>query len=167
METIILDGKEYKKLARVSKNSKKMIFHNENNEILVYENNLSFSLPTVMTSSENDFISQIQELTNISFESDKMNCFLQFLKYVKLLERVNNKLNEVYIKTIKDYYHCMIDMEKGLENKIEPINRLEELWEPKVMNIDEILSIYKYSKKKHYSETEEALKKFKQKVLIK
>ena len=164
MQTIIRDGKKYKDLEQKSKISKKMIFYNENNDILIYENNISFSLPTVITNSEEDFISQLQYSTGLPFESDKINCFLQILNYYKHFECINNKLNKMYLKTIREYYTCMISMEKELETSIEPITKLGELFKPKIMNIDEILSIY--SKKKHYSETEEALKEFKQKVLI-
>ena len=162
METIILSGKEYQNLATRSKVKKNMLFYNGNNEILIYQRQGELHLPTIETKSDNEFLHQVCQRTGISALEDKVEQFLQVINYYLELERKNNKLKKVYLKVIRDYYCCAINLENEWQKTIAPIKRLGEKFEPKIMPLDEAIAIL--NDKIYNAHLVHSLNHFKQKV---
>ncbi|MCI8347800.1 MAG: hypothetical protein HFJ12_07695 [Bacilli bacterium] len=158
---IIVTGKQYRNLVNLSETRKKIIFYNENCDILIYHNIGKLCLPTVLTSEEEEFFSKLNKITGISFQWDSVDHFLQLQDYSLRLKRQNNKLIKIYLETIRDYYCCPVNMEKKIE---VPIEILGDGINPTFMNLEDILTINSQPNSQFYSRTNEGLKIFKQKL---
>lgn len=158
---IIVTGKQYQNLVSLSETRKKMVFYNENYNILIYQNEGELCLPTVLTSKEEDFFSKLNRITGISFHWDLVDHFLQLQDYSLMLKRQNNKLKKIYLEIIRDYYCCPVNMEKKIE---VPIEILGDGINPTFMNLEDILTINSQNNPQFYSRTNEGLKIFKQKL---
>lgn len=161
---IIVEGKEYQHLVSSSVTSKKMIFYHEDGDILFYQNGNKILLPTVDTSKEEDFYSDIYQMTGILFQKNDVDQFLQIQTNFMELKKQNNKLKKVYLKRIRDYYSCLIPLDKKIEEKINPKENMGDIFYPRVVGLDDFLEVHNQKEERHYSHTRESLKIFKQKI---
>lgn len=162
MEKIVLRGDKYKNLVSNTSIQKRMIFYNDNFDILVYHCQDRIVLPYVATESENDFVKQLHENVNIPFQDDNIKYILQLIDYEGKFERKNNKLKKLYWEIIQDYYCCFTELESEINQKLSSVEIKEDIYEPKVISLEEGIDILEH--RPNVSQTLYGLNHFKQKV---
>lgn len=119
--------------------NKKMLFYDLKGYLLIYENNFNFYFPKAITNSESDFFNNIKYQTNINFNIECAEKILEIVNYETRFSLLNGKLKKEYLKIIKDYY-CYLISFKNYENQI--FDKIS-YGVPKIMKIDDIISILK------------------------
>lgn len=161
---IIITGKQYQHLVSSSVTSKKMIFYNEDNDIFIYQNGDELWLPKVETKKEEEFFSEIYKMTGIRFQQNDVEQFLQLQDNLMELKKQNNKLKKIYLKNIRDYYSCLVPLDRKIQEKMNPREIREGIFYPKVVSLDDLLTIKNQKEERYYSHTNESLKIFKRKI---
>lgn len=160
MEKIVMSGKEYRNLTNEFKIKDRGVFYNQNMEILVYQNGKEVQLPSVDIKYGGKCLAY--QTTGVYFLAklnEQAEHFLQLLDYSYYFQCENNKLKRIYLEKIRNYYSCMFNVESGWEKILPPIEKLDEILYPKLMELDQILDIY--SEEKYTSHTVYALETFK------
>lgn len=117
--------------------NKKMLFYDLKGYLLIYESNSNFYFPKAITNSENDFFYDVKYQTNINFNIEHVEKFLEVSNYETRFNSLNSKFKKEYLKVIKDYY-CYLISFKSYENQI--FDKID-YGVPKIMKIDDIISI--------------------------
>ncbi len=131
----IVDSNKFEKIIA----NKKMLFYDLKGYLLIYENNFNFYFPKAITNSESDFFNNIKYQTNINFNIECAEKILEIVNYETRFSLLNGKLKKEYLKIIKDYY-CYLISFKNYENQI--FDKIS-YGVPKIMKIDDIISILK------------------------
>lgn len=131
----IVDSNKFEKIIA----NKKMLFYDLKGYLLIYENNFNFYFPKAITNSESDFFNNIKYQTNINFNIECAEKILEIVNYETRFSLLNGKLKKEYLKIIKDYY-CYLISFKNYENQI--FDKIS-YGVPKIMRIDDIISILK------------------------
>lgn len=131
----IVDSNKFEKIIA----NKKMLFYDLKGYLLIYENNFNFYFPKAITNSESDFFNNIKYQTNINFNIERAEKILEIVNYETRFSLLNGKLKKEYLKIIKDYY-CYLISFKNYENQI--FDKIS-YGVPKIMKIDDIISILK------------------------
>lgn len=131
----IVDSNKFEKIIA----NKKMLFYDLKGYLLIYENNFNFYFPKAITNSESDFFNNIKYQTNINFNIERAEKILEIVNYETRFNLLNGKLKKEYLKIIKDYY-CYLISFKNYENQI--FDKIS-YGVPKIMKIDDIISILK------------------------
>lgn len=162
MEKIVLRNAKYKNLVSNTSIQKRMIFYNDNFDILVYQCQNRIILPHVTTESENEFVKQLHENVPLPFQDDNIEYILQLIDYEVKFERRNNKLKKLYWEIVRDYYCCFTELKSGINQKLSSVEIMEAIYEPKVISLEE--GIDNLEHRPNVSQNLYGLNHFKQKV---
>lgn len=138
METIII-GKRYAKNAELVFHKKKVLFYNENQDVLVYSKKYGIYMPSVYVSERTDFEEEIREQIPIAFANENLELLVQIINFDFKLKSVNNKLIKQNLKFIRDYYICFAQFDDDFKQALQPIIVNEEEIIPQILKIDELI----------------------------
>ena len=138
METIIMN-KQYYKGAELLSHKKRLILYNKSGEILVYKRKKGLYIPSVFITENTNFEEEIKEILKIDFNTYNIEELITIINCKFRYNDVNNKLVKKHLKQIRDYYTCLAEFDKSIENCLGTISIDEDALLPKVMDIDEAI----------------------------
>lgn len=161
METIIIN-KQYYKGAELLSHKKRLILYNKNNEILVYKRTKGLYIPSVFMEEKTNFEEEIKKILKVDFDVQNMEELIRIIDCKFRYNSINGKLIKKHLQQVRDYYICLTEFDKSIENCIGTLSIDEDTILPKVMSMDEAivhLGQTRFSNSKVY-----ALNKLKQKI---